>query len=115
MCGWWEWEDVCGGGYVNVSGGSVRTTVCGVKVCGEICEYAWWECEGVCVGYVNVSGESVRTTVCGTCEGVWCEICECAWWECEGVRCEGCEHSVSVSVRGVCGAELVSVVYSGTN
>ena len=29
--------------------------------------------------------------------------------------CEGCEHSVSVSVRGVCGAELVSVVYSGTN
>jgi len=38
-----------------------------------------------------------------------------AWWECEGVWCEGCEYSVSVSVRGVCGAEFVSVVYSGTN
>ena len=32
---------------------------------------------------------------------------------CEGVWCEGCEYSVSV--RGVCGAEFVSVVYSGTN
>ena len=99
-CVWWECED--DGVWCE-----------GVRC--EICEYAWWECEGVCVGYVNVSGGSVRTTVCGTCEGVWCEICECAWWECEGVWCEGCEHSVSVSVRGVCGAELVSVVYSGTN
>ena len=41
------------------------------------------------VGYVSMPGGSVR--VCG-------------------VRCE-----YSVSVRGVCGAEFVSVVYSGTN
>ena len=50
MCGWWECEDVCGGGYVNVSGGSVRTTVCGVKVCG--------------VRYVSMPGGSVRVCVC---------------------------------------------------
>ena len=32
-------------GYVNVSGGSVRTTVCGTceGVWCEICECAWWD------------------------------------------------------------------------